>query len=223
MAPAASQPNGQWERLRILVVEDDQLIRLGLQAGLGAMGAEVRIAGTVREGLEATSWPPEVIVLDVGLPDGSGLEIAEAAARLVPIPRVIATSGAATPAESFRLARLSVDEFLPKPYDLDDLKQVVFRSSGVADDFTLASARCVGRLGLIEARDLLRRAMTVQAVSLADGNLTRAAEMLGVTRQAVQHVVRETTPAPGTAQEMVSSRTTPSPGPKRPERENSVG
>jgi DNA-binding NtrC family response regulator len=175
---------------RVLIVEDDGHIRGALARWLAPTGAELRLVGTVHDALEALDWPPDVIVLDVGLPDGSGLEVAEAAVRMRPIPRMVATSGCATPEQSFQLARLHVEEFIRKPYTFQALEKVLFRASKIASDLTLASALCVGRLGLVEARDLVRRSMTEQALHSADGNRSQAAELLGVTRQAIQAAMK---------------------------------
>ena len=62
--------------LRVLVVEDDREIRSLMQSSLSVEGFEVQTAVTLSEA-EAL-WrhsPPDVIVLDLGLPDGDGLEL----------------------------------------------------------------------------------------------------------------------------------------------------
>ena len=81
-APATQDLSGR----RILLVEDEFLIRLDIQTLLEDAGAEVVDADTVASGLEMAGGPFDAAVLDVRLPDGEVFPIAETlAARDVPI------------------------------------------------------------------------------------------------------------------------------------------
>ena len=129
------------------------------------------------------------MLLDVRLPDGNGLGIAKLAARLQPKPRIIALSGQATATEAFELALAGVCAFLPKPISLSTLcatLELVLSRPFYIDPFF---KDLVGVVSLHDARDDLRRAMVVEALARAGGNKTRAAEILGVTRQAVQQMI----------------------------------
>jgi DNA-binding NtrC family response regulator len=186
-----SESNSSLAGTRILLVEDDFHYRPALERLLRGIGAEVESVGTVREALAALADPPDIIILDVKLPDGSGLDVADAASRLRPPPRIIATSGYAQPAESFRLARLNVQQYLPKPYGIRDLLLAVDDLRTPEQELAAVSARAVGQMGLVRARNVVRDSMVDEALSMADGNRTQAAKMLGVTRQAVQSAVRD--------------------------------
>ncbi|MEO9170265.1 MAG: response regulator, partial [Candidatus Baltobacteraceae bacterium] len=61
---------------RILVVEDDDDVARLEQTVLERAGYEIRVTGSGAEGLElADSYKPDVVILDVGLPDISGLDV----------------------------------------------------------------------------------------------------------------------------------------------------
>ncbi len=80
------------QRTRILVVDDLQLVQLGLCALLKTDSRFflVDAVGTVAEALEAAQkWQPDVVVLDVRLPDGSGVEACRDIRSAVPHTRVI--------------------------------------------------------------------------------------------------------------------------------------
>src|SRR4051812_19744538 len=87
--------------VRVLLVEDDVHHRPVLERLLRESGAEVRSVGRVREALAALVHLPDIIILDVHLPDGTGLEVAEAASQLRAAPGIIAVSGEASPQETF--------------------------------------------------------------------------------------------------------------------------
>src|SRR5204863_5762455 len=59
----------------VLVIEDDPEIRRFLRAALGAEQYRLREATTAAEGLHQATLPPDVFVLDLGLPDRDGLEV----------------------------------------------------------------------------------------------------------------------------------------------------
>ena len=69
--------------LRVLVVEDDREIRALLQSSLGVEGFDVRTAASLSEAFALLRHdPPDVVVLDLGLPDGDGAQlVAELRAR----------------------------------------------------------------------------------------------------------------------------------------------
>ena len=121
--------------LRVLVVEDDREIRCLMQSSLSVEGFAVQTAVTLSEA-EAL-WrhsPPDVIVLDLGLPDGDGLELVKAvrAQRATPI---IVVSARHQEAQKIRLLDAGADDYLTKPFGVAELLariRVALRHRGTA-------------------------------------------------------------------------------------------
>jgi len=86
--PAASPPPAGLPRpLRVLMVEDEALVAMGMRALLEQAGHRVMLAGRVDEAAQALGeFQPEVVVCDLGLPDGDGWEVARLAAQGQPRP-----------------------------------------------------------------------------------------------------------------------------------------
>lgn len=131
------------------------------------------------------------MVLDVDLPDGSGVALAEHAARMRPQPIILAISADATPREAFRLAQLGALAFLPKPLSLADFMVSLEAVLDKAPDYVPHLVAVVGHESFRAVLDRVRRAMAEQALALAAGNKTGAARLLGITRQAVQQLIRD--------------------------------
>lgn len=111
--------------LRVLIVEDDEANSEVLQLVLEMGGHTVIAAASAREALEqAEAGRPDVVLLDLGLPDMDGREIS-AALRVTnsPAPRLIITSG--TPVDAAEAAQLGADAVLEKPFDPDRLLAVI--------------------------------------------------------------------------------------------------
>lgn len=79
--------------MRILIAEDESLIRMGLRAMLAEMGHEVVTAVNGREALDmARHHQPELAILDIKMPFTNGLQVAETLARTQPLPILILTA-----------------------------------------------------------------------------------------------------------------------------------
>jgi len=110
---------------RILVVEDDPSIRMGLEDTLRAKGYEVDVVGRGSEGADsACSGRYDLVVLDVMLPDIDGFEVcrrirgAKGAARSVP---VIMLSARGAELDRVRGLELGADDYVTKPFSLMEL------------------------------------------------------------------------------------------------------
>lgn len=106
---------------RALVVDDEPQIRRFLRATLGSQGYAVIEAGTVRDALlEATNQKPDVVVLDLGLPDGDGLMVVQSLRHWTEVPiLVLSVRGK----ESDKIAALDAgaDDYLTKPFSTGEL------------------------------------------------------------------------------------------------------
>src|SRR5215471_17011788 len=108
--------------MRILVVEDDMVLADGLKVGLGLYGATLDVVSCCADGQAALAVDAfDAVVLDVMLPDGSGLDLlASLRAKGDRIPVLLLT---ALDEVSDRIAGLDTgaDDYLGKPFDLDEL------------------------------------------------------------------------------------------------------
>ena len=110
--------------MRILVVDDDDQLRSYLRRLLGRTDYQVEEAATADEAIERVrANPPDLVVLDLQLPDRSGLEVlefirSEPTTRLLP---VVMLTGAASPAEKIRAQSEGVTDFLSKPFSPEEL------------------------------------------------------------------------------------------------------
>lgn len=109
-------------RMRILIAEDDPLLGDGLKIGLGQLGFQV---DWVRDGLAAErgmrTEPYAAVVLDLGLPKASGLEVlASVRAAGVTTPVLVLTARDAVP-DRIRGLDVGADDYCVKPIDLHEL------------------------------------------------------------------------------------------------------
>lgn len=106
---------------RILLIEDDSHIRRFLRASLVTQGYDLLEAETGREGLAlAASHVPEVILLDLGLPDMEGIEVINHLREWTQVPIIILS---ARGQERDKVANLDAgaDDYLTKPFGVGEL------------------------------------------------------------------------------------------------------
>jgi len=180
------------EVLRVLIVEDDASLRRAIVRAMRSTGRELDEASTCEGGLALLANEPDLLLLDVRLPDGSGVTVAQAAAALRPAPLVVVLSGEATPQEAFQLAQLGAIQFLAKPFSLDELLAAIELVHTARVQLAPMVRACVGSADLRDVQDDVRRTMVEQALALAKGNRTMAAKLLRVSRQAIQKFIRTT-------------------------------
>lgn len=107
-------------RVRILLVEDDNRVATALGAVLGRHGFHTTRVGGVAEALERLDGRIDVVLVDLGLPDGDGFDLIYSirAARDVPIIVVTARSELRWKLHGLDLG---ADDYLVKPYDVREL------------------------------------------------------------------------------------------------------
>jgi CheY-like chemotaxis protein len=110
----------------ILVVDDDQNIREALAEVLHAEQYEVRLAGDGREAIrQFLQGPPDLILLDLNMPDISGWKAFEIMAGLYPyVPVIIIT---ARPGQAARAAHAGIEVLMEKPLDIPTLLGAIRR------------------------------------------------------------------------------------------------
>jgi len=109
---------------RILVVDDNVDAAEAVAMLLASEGHEVRTAHTGRAAVaETLRWSPEAVLLDIGLPDIDGFEVAReiVALALVPPPQLIALSGHGSASDVEEAREAGFDQHLLKPAEPDVL------------------------------------------------------------------------------------------------------
>jgi len=105
----------------ILVVEDEPHMRRFLRASLTSNGYRVLEAGTVAEaGLVATSHNPELYLVDLGLPDGDGLDLTKSLRAWTAAP-VIVLSARGRELDKVAALDAGADDYLTKPFGVGEL------------------------------------------------------------------------------------------------------
>ncbi len=114
----------------ILIVDDEEDIRAVLQARLEAAGFQVRTASKGMDALEGIrSNPPDLIILDIMLPDITGLDVCALVKhdrRLRRIPIILLTARS-QPQDRLTGAALGADAYMNKPFSADELLAEVRR------------------------------------------------------------------------------------------------
>jgi two-component system response regulator AtoC len=112
----------------ILVVEDERVMREALQRLLSLDGYDVAVAADGNDALRSIAQRGfDLIVSDICMPGLNGLQVLERARAANPRVGVILISGYATMDTAIEALRLGANDFLPKPFEMDDLRRSVAR------------------------------------------------------------------------------------------------
>lgn len=105
---------------RILVVDDEPQIRRALSRTLEANGFDVRAVETGEEALTSLQWRPDVILLDLMLPDLDGLEVARRIREQANTPILVLSARGEEPRKVLALDQ-GADDYITKPFGTDEL------------------------------------------------------------------------------------------------------
>jgi two-component system KDP operon response regulator KdpE len=105
----------------ILLIEDEPQMRRFLRNALGASAYELIEVGTAREGLaHAAARQPDLILLDLGLPDGDGVDVTRQIREWSRLP-IIVISARGQEADKVAALDAGADDYLTKPFGVDEL------------------------------------------------------------------------------------------------------
>jgi two-component system nitrogen regulation response regulator GlnG len=113
----------------ILVADDDRAIRVVLDQALGRAGYEIRATdngSTLWNWVEAGEG--DLVITDVVMPDVDGLDLIPRIKRVRPDLKIIVMSAQSTLLTAIKAAERGAFEYIPKPFDLDDLLSIVDRA-----------------------------------------------------------------------------------------------
>lgn len=108
-------------KIKILLIEDDQSIRRFISTALEGNGYKVTSAINGKEGLSlAASFCPDVVLLDLGLPDVDGLQVLKQLRTWSNMPTIV-ISARSKEQEKVEALDLGADDYITKPFGTDEL------------------------------------------------------------------------------------------------------
>ena len=122
---------------RVLVVDDEPQILRALRINLRVREYQVDVAATGAEALEmAARHPPDLVILDLGLPDLEGVEVIEGLRGWTKAP-IIVLSGRADSTDKVEALDAGADDYITKPFGVEELlarMRAAVRRTGTAED-----------------------------------------------------------------------------------------
>jgi two-component system KDP operon response regulator KdpE len=165
--------------LRILVVDDEPPIRKLLRMGLGSQGYETLEAPNGKTALELMAQNPDLIILDLGLPDMQGLELLRVMrARNDAVP-ILVLSSRGDEAGKVQALDLGADDYVTKPFGMDEL--LARLRAALRHQLAVHGERPVFRVGDLSV-DLVRR-----IVKVGDKDVKLSPKEYDLLRILVQH------------------------------------
>jgi DNA-binding NtrC family response regulator len=117
----------------VLLVEDDELVSDAVTRNLVRRGYMMMTAATAHDAIGLLRTPGasiDVVVLDIGLPDVSGLDLCARVREIYPRLPVVVCTGAALPEQIEALRKLGITRFFSKPIAIDELDQALQHALG---------------------------------------------------------------------------------------------
>jgi two-component system KDP operon response regulator KdpE len=165
--------------LRVLVIDDEPPIRKLLRMGLGTQGHEVLEAPNGKAGLSSLAQNPDLIILDLGLPDIGGLDLLRTIrARNERVP-IVVLSSRGDEAGKVAALDLGADDYVTKPFGMDELLARI--RAAVRHQLQAQGERPLFRVGDLTV-DLVRR-----VVKLREEEVKLSPKEYDLLRVLVQH------------------------------------
>jgi two-component system, OmpR family, KDP operon response regulator KdpE len=122
---------------RVLVVDDEPQILRALRINLRVRDYQVDVAATGTEALQmAARHPPDLVILDLGLPDLDGVEVIEGLRGWTKAP-ILVLSGRADSTDKVEALDAGADDYITKPFGVEELlarMRAAVRRTGAGDD-----------------------------------------------------------------------------------------
>jgi two-component system KDP operon response regulator KdpE len=140
--------------LRVLVVDDEPPIRKLLRMGLSTQGYEILDAPSGKAALELLAEKPDLIILDLGLPDTEGLELLRRMREQNERVPIVVLSSRGDETTKVQALDLGADDYITKPFGMDELLARI--RAAVRHQLQVHGERPVFRVGDLSV-DLVRR------------------------------------------------------------------
>lgn len=145
--------------MRILLADDDEQLQRALRITLAARGYEVLHARDGAEAIDrAANGHPELILLDLGMPKVDGIDVIRAVRAWSSVP-IIVLSGRSDSAEKVEALDAGADDYVTKPFAMDELlARIRARSRRPADEGDATPVHRIGELEVDLAARVVRSA-----------------------------------------------------------------
>ena len=117
--------------LRVLLVDDEPLMRLSMVDALESIGHDVEAAASGTEGIEAIRQRPfDLVITDLRLPGADGLTVLTAAKEQSPPTEVVVITAHGSVETAVGAMKLGAFDYITKPFQMDELLLIVERHGG---------------------------------------------------------------------------------------------
>ena len=165
--------------VRILVIDDEPPMRKLLRLGLGAQGYQTLEAANGKEALDLLSKNPDLIILDLGLPDAQGHDLLHTMrARNEHVP-IVVLSSRGDEAGKVEALDLGADDYITKPFGMNEL--LARMRAALRHKLQIEGERPIFRVGELSV-DLVRR-----FVKVGDRDVKLSPKEYDLLRLLVQH------------------------------------
>jgi two-component system KDP operon response regulator KdpE len=165
--------------LKVLIVDDEPPIRKLLRMGLSTQGYEILEASSGKVSLDLLSQNPDLVILDLGLPDMQGLELLRMMrARNEAVP-IVVLSSRSDEVGKVQALDLGADDYITKPFGMDEL--LARMRAALRHQLQVQGERPIFRTGELSV-DLVRR-----IVKVADREVKLSPKEYDLLRVLVQH------------------------------------
>lgn len=162
------------KRKKVLIIDDEQSLLESLEMFFSDGGYEVACAATAQEGFDRTStFHPDVIILDIRLPDKDGFQVIEELRHRKDTTPIIMITAFHDMETTIKTVKMGAFEYIPKPIDVDELERAVrkalkFSSSLSRDTISLDGSLQYERQMIIGKSAVMKE--TFKAVGKVSGN-----------------------------------------------------
>jgi two-component system KDP operon response regulator KdpE len=164
---------------KVLVIDDERAIRKLLRMGLSTQGYDVLDAPDGNTALELLAQAPDLVILDLGLPDVKGLDLLKTIrARSESVP-IVVLSSRSDEAGKVEALDLGADDYVTKPFGMDEL--LARLRTALRHQLHVQGERPVFRVGDLSV-DLVRR-----VVKVGDNEVKLSPKEYDLLRVLVQH------------------------------------
>ena len=140
--------------LKVLIVDDEPPIRKLLRMGLGTQGYHIIDAPNARTALELMAAEPDLVILDLGLPDMQGLDLLRQIRQLREDVPIVVLSSRGDEVAKVEALDLGADDYVTKPFGMDELLARI--RAALRHQLQVQGERPVFKLGDLSV-DLVRR------------------------------------------------------------------